>query len=306
MQVFDSFPYLTIPREKVELHAWELQGGKPLGPWLEGWDPGSDVSLSSTIALDPLEVRKICGLGKSSKLSIVVTWRSSGTTLRGNGCQIAIPVTRSGKHEFRLTLTVPGQELAGRLDLRTAVVLNHPGQEPRDALSARHPGSILWIRQDVTDLEGGRPMFPICGIPFSQFRGWSPEALWVLEWEPSTVDLYSQFSAEAKLYLNSDHPAYQAFSNSGRRAGPVGEAVRSALMHDLAETLVVAALARSEELDGEEFPGGTVGRVLAHIVSTTFDGLVASQVARKRLANPGWFTTRLQASTQLFNSLRKS
>jgi hypothetical protein len=305
MQSFESFPYLTIPQEKVEVHAWEFPDGKSLGPWVEEWDPGRDLQISTIITLDPLEARSFCGMGKDAKLDLVATWRASGTTLRGRGGLIHIPATKKGQQEFRVTLEVPGHEISGRLELRTSIVLVDPGKGGKE-LSATHPGSILWIHQVMTDLEGGRPMFPICAVSFATVNGWSPDALWVLEWGPSSVDLFSQFSAEVRLYLNSDHPAFPAFSRTDRRGDQSDEGIRSALLHDLAADLINVAMDRAEEIDGDEFPSGTIGKVLSSLIDHTFDGMNATQVVERRKVHPGWFSTRLQASTNLFGSVRVS
>lgn len=302
MQAFNSFPYLTIPQHRIEVHAWELPAGKPLGPSLEGWVHGKDLVLSSTLALDPDEVRKACGLGSDSRLALAATWRAAGTTLRGSGTLLPLPSDSCGQQEFRMALTVPGQEISGRLDIRTAVVLINRGA-CGDALSAVRPGSILWLQQVSTDLEGESPMFPICAVSFSQIKGWSPDALWVLEWEPSLVDLHAQFSAEARLYMNIDHPAVRAFRIASGPGSGQGNALRSVLMHDLAENLMLAGLTRAEEVDGEEFPHGSVGRVLSSLISSTFHGMGATQVSAESKRNPGWFSSRIQASTNLLATL---
>lgn len=302
MQAFNSFPYLTIPQERIEVHSWELPGGRPLGPSLEDWDPGRDVLLRSTFTLDPLEVRGHCGLGQDSRLSLAATWRSSGTTLRGRGVVVPLPSNRSGQQEYRMALTVPGLEISERLEIRTSVVLVSQGN-CSNALAPVYPGSVLWLHQISIDLEGGLPMFPVCAVPFSQVRGWSPDALWVLDWDPSSIDLHSQFSAEVRLCMNTEHPAYRAFGGTHHQRGQQEEAFHSVLVHDLAENLVEAGLDRADEVDAEEFPPGSVGRILSTLISSTFHGMGASQVALERRRIPGWFSTRLQASSKLFGTL---
>lgn len=305
MQAFTSFPYLTLPDEKVEVTGWTFPDGKPLRDVAENWDPGRDLTLTCTVSLDPSEVRRICGLGDNDGLALLATWRSTGTTLRGCGASIPLPVTQGGKESFGMTMVAPAGEISGRLEVRTTLVLMQPAAGG-GTLSAKHPGSVLWLRKDSTDLEGGRPTFPVCAVPFSDIPGWSPDALWVLEWDPATVDLFSPFSAEVRLYLNRDHPVFPAFGGADHRLSASDDAIRSVLFHDLAEDLVQAAISRSEEIEGEDFPGGSVGRVISSLVSASFSGMRPSLVAAKRRTNPGWFSTRMQASTKLFSTVRNA
>lgn len=302
MQSFNSFPYLTIPPAMIEMHSWELPGSKPLGTSLEGWDPGKDLALRSTFTLDPLKVRGHCGLGKDSGLALCATWRSSGTTLRGCGSIVPLPPVAGGKQDFSLEMTVPGREIGGRLEIRTSVILVRTGNSP-DALAPLHPGSVLWLHQASLDLEGNQPMFPICAIPFSQVRPWSPDALWVLDWKSSAIDLHAQFSAEVRLCMNTEHPAFHAIGGPSRHVAVQEQAVRSVLVHDLTANLLEAAISRADEVDGEEFPPGSVGSVLSALISSTFNGMGASQVAMERKHNPGWYSSRLQASAKFFGTL---
>lgn len=298
MQAFNGFPYITLPQESVDATAWELPSGKPLGPWVEGWAPGTDLSITCTVSLDADEVRKICGLSADAGLALVPTWRASGTTLRGRGAVHSLPAGEGGRMSYKLALVGPGDEIGGRLEVRTVLALGRTGTHA-SALSAVRPGSILWMRQDFTDLEGGPSAFPIRLVPFSGISGWSPEALWVLEWNPSLVELFSPFSKEVRLFINAEHPA---FGGAERSQGPSEESIRSIIFHEIAKDMALAAVLRAEEIEAEEFPAGSVGQVISNLLSTTFQGMRPTQVAARRRSNPGWFSTRMQASTNLLRT----
>ena len=298
MQAFNGFPYITLPHESVDATAWELPDGKPLGPWVEGWTSGTELTITCTVTLDADEVRKICGLGADAGLALVPTWRASGTTLRGRGSVQALPAGEGGRRSYKLDLVGPGDEIGGRLEIRTVLALDSPGRKA-SALSAARPGSILWMRQNYTDLEGGPSAFPIRMVPFSGISGWSPEALWVLEWNPSVVDLFSPFSKEVRLFINAEHPA---FGGAEYTQGPSEESLRSIIFHEIAKDMALAAVLRAEEIEAEEFPAGSVGQVISNLLSTTFQGMRPTQVAAKRRSNPGWFSTRMQASTNLLKT----
>ena len=134
-------PYLLPPASAVSVESWKASDGSLLPERLEHWDPFSETQVFRNVDVDLDAVRSACALGEDATLAIVAGWWSSRTRLGGAGEPIELGM-REGVVRATLALDVPGPVSGGRLDLRTVLILRHPGTAP-SVVSPRREGAVL-------------------------------------------------------------------------------------------------------------------------------------------------------------------
>jgi hypothetical protein len=285
-----SAPYLLPPETAVVAQPWTTDNGDPLGDRIDHWDPFTQLDIFRAVEVDIDAVRAACLLGTDSALALTATWVSTKTRLGDHGPVIELG-SNSGLVRAVLSLTVPGPVSGGRLDLRTRLILRHPGNEP-SPISPQRPGAVLWDDETRTALEGGAARFPITAADFRETQRYPDAAAWVLDWD--TDDLEVPVMGGMRLLINSSHTTLLETLRSGS-SDPRAAAVRSFVMFDVARSLVRGALENEVFLeDPESFTDGSVGRMLADLLTTCWPGVpVTSLHARLRDDS-----TRLDAELQ--------
>lgn len=178
----ETAPFLRVLASRVAPEAWiDATTGAPVPTYgIEGWDPSVDLVLERRIAVDPVAARADAGLSETARLACAATWLCPATTVRGAGSRVALD---AGSGDVTLELHIPGSELAGRVDVRTTIVLVNAGEGERP-LAPHIPGSVLWEDTVQVPVEGGASRFPMEWLNFAS-AGWLPAgAGWYLEWSP--------------------------------------------------------------------------------------------------------------------------
>ncbi len=284
-------PYLLPPETAVASQPWTTEDGAPVGDRLEHWDPFTELDLVKVMEIDLDAVRTACHLGADAAFALTATWYSSRTRIAGDG-----PVVELGSSEglvrAALSLCVPGTESGGRLDLRTRLVLRHPGCEPTQ-ISPRRVGDTLWTEESRIALEGGASRFPITAADFKESQRYPDAAAWVLDWDPD--DLETPVLGGMRLLVNSSHDTLLATLRSGSSDSQAA-AVRSFVTFDVARSLVRGAL-QSERFveDPQAFHEGSVGRMLFELLAMCWPGVPVNTLRTRSIEEPAHLDAELQA-----------
>lgn len=291
MKTAAAAPYLLPPEEAVVGHEWSTSEGVPIGDRLEHWDPFTELNAVRVVEVDVDAVRTACMLGEDAALALAATWKSSRTRLSGQGPVVELGAL-GGLVRVAVSLSVPGTVAGGRLDLRTRLVLRHPGDAP-SLISPRRVGSTLWTDEARIALEGAAARFPITAADFTTSHRYPDTAAWALEWNPD--DLESPVLGGMRLLVNSGHEALLAALRSGN-SDARASAVRSFVTFDVARSLVRGGL-QSERFveDPEGFQEGSVGRMLFELLAAAWPGIPVTTLAARALDDPSRLDAELQA-----------
>lgn len=290
MRTAATVPYLLPPDRAVEPGPWTDATGAELGDRIEHWDPFTVLELSRSTAVDLDLVRDRCQLGPDSTLALTTSWHATATRLSDGPAPVELS-TLTGPVQADLALTVPGDRVGGRVDLRTRLILRHPGSHPT-VISPRIPGTILWTDEHRVAVEGSAARFPVSAVDFTSSAAFPNGAGWALEWE--THDLHAPLLGALRLLINDSQPSLVAALRSGS-TDPRAAATRSFITYDVARTMLDVAL-RSEDFLAAPFgyDDGTIGRTIADLLSACLPGTDPRTAAALCADNPARFNAAIQ------------
>lgn len=259
-------PFLTAPEDAVRHGGWHLStsaGDSPLPAELDHWDYQTTLELSAPVFVDRAAVTKACGLATDSGLAVLVTAHSDFTRTEQRVCVLDIP--QQDTFDLAVRVALPGEQLGGRLTLRTFLVASDP--RPVSDLAPSHAGSIIWRTQQKTHLQGIGAQFPTDASDFSVTRPSQTGAAWELRVEMSDLD--ALFISAARLTLNSGCAPVQNLLEG--RQDDQTEQLRRTLRWDVTRQLVDLALGTEEVITAEFDPDATsVGGVLRNVLAAVW------------------------------------
>ncbi|MBX3738962.1 MAG: hypothetical protein KF715_19875 [Candidatus Didemnitutus sp.] len=278
------------------LHGRSLSDGEPI----RDWDPSLALQCTREIEIDLVRLSRSGGLKPGAFVSLLPTWWSEETSLRGCGAAHHIQVGASGgRQRFTLEITVPAEEIAGSLQLRSVLVLAaaSPAME-RDRLAPRRPGSVLWEDSISVLLEGDAPRFPMSVVDFVTDAVGPASACWCLEFSPPDPTLPAM--AALRLLVNSRHEIFrQALVSTAPTEAQL--AIRSGLKHAVAVEMVNLALCHARDLELGPHEAGTAGRVLADLLARVFPGESPVALQEKMKTEPAKLAMAIQAAMGLYS-----
>jgi hypothetical protein len=284
-------PYLLPPASAVSVDTWKALDGTPLPDRLDHWDPFTETELFRTVDVDVDSVRSACSLGDDATFSLVASWWSNRTRLGATGDALELG-TRSGVVRATLALQVAGPVAGGRLDLRTLLVLRHPGGAP-SVVSPRREGAVLWQEETRITLEGAAARFPVAAVDFAEVPRLPDTGGWALEWDAEDLDV--PVLASLRLLINASDDVLLGALRSGS-TDPRSNVIRSFVTYDVARTLIHTAL-RSEKFvdDPEVFEEDSVGRMLFELLAMCWPGVPIKALATRLQDDPARIDAELQA-----------
>ena len=299
-------PFVRPDKRAFAMQDWRVVNGRMLqeGTLVPEWDQSLYLQVTRVIEINMRMVADSGRLLPGAKIGLLPTWWSEGTGLRGAGelAPISIEGQDGRPQRFELFLSVPGHQLAGNIQLRTALVLIEPTKAmARDNLAPHRPGSVLWEDAITAVLEGQASRFPITVMDFVAADLGPENACWRFEWTPTDPALPAM--ATMRLYLNSRQPAFHTAAVS-QDPSTDQTAMRSALKYGLAEEMIRLAIDRADELESGsgDFPTASGGRVLIDLLGRIFPGRSPVACREFRLQDPGRFQAEIQARTGLFGA----
>jgi len=285
----DSTPFLVAPPDSICSDGWFLEQGDVLPSILPDWDPATNLNLYRDMSLETEVISRACALRPGSSARVGVTWTSSArlsTVVSGPLVQL------DGETQtVQLAVTVPGREVAGKLQLRTFVWVEDP--LPESGLSPKSEGDLIWSDRQSVVLESDAARFPVNVIDFEK-AFLDPRASWYLDWPTRRFD--EPFLASLRLLINSRKSEVVEAVKSDSES-EAAEAIRRHILLDTARTLIEFGLG-SEEFheDYSQFPEGTVGHAISELITTCWgSGVSPSDVRRVREEMPQAFDCQLQA-----------
>jgi hypothetical protein len=284
-------PYLLPPDEAVIEQAWTDSQGLELPDRLAHWDPFTDFQVFRSIDVDLDVVRASCLLPEDAAFAVTTSWTSSRTRLSEPGPPVELGQL-DGIIRASLTLEIPGARSGGRVDLRTALILRHPGSAP-SPISPRRAGAILWTDARRISVEGGAARFPISAVDFTAAPGLPDGATWKLEWAVDRLD--APVLGDVRLLVNANNERLLAALRSGANDA-TAVVTRSFVLFDVARTLIAGALQNEQFVsEPERFDEGSIGRMLFELLSMYWPGVPIQTLASRQASNPARLEAELQA-----------
>ena len=296
-----SVPFLRIDQSRVVAGPWtDMASGAVLpSHGLDGWDPTTDLRFERDLTIDIDGARADAGLTDGEALACAVTWYCPTTTVRGAGTRVQL---RDGSTNIRLAVEPSGRELAGRVEVRTLVVLAERGLG-RAPLAARIPGSVLWDDSTTVALEGAGSRFPMEWLDFGS-TAWLPSgAGWYLDWSPDAPE--APALGAVRLYLNSSHAAVRR-AVTANPPTPEDRVVRDVIEFDVARSLILGALrADPGPWDAAAGEQGTVAAVVGRLLRVAFPTETMDGLRNRFTATPERLGVRIQDGLRLFHDIAR-
>jgi hypothetical protein len=291
MRTAPAPPYALPPGNAVTDEPWRDADGRELPDRLEHWDSFTEIELFRALDVDLDSVRTSCRLGNDATFTLVASWYSQRTRLSG-AAEVVELGQLGGLVRAPLALKIPGDSAGGRLDLRTALALRHPGGSITP-ISPKREGAVLWFDSTSVALEGGSARFPVTALDFEAVTSIPDNASWKLEWTPEALE--APVLGDVRLLVNSSDESLLSALRSGA-ADPRSSAVRSFVMFDVARALVDGALSNDQFVqDPEGFEEGTIGRMLFELTATCWPGTPTKILASRKREDPARLEAELQA-----------
>jgi hypothetical protein len=299
MTLATSAPFRIPGKDRVLVQSWWiLDGGQAVEApeALPHWDPLTRIDVRCDLVLDLDGLRADCDLGKDSRFGLILRWQSAGTSIRGTG-----PMTLISKSTRDITLTaeIPGSDVAQSVRC-DAHVLFWSGR-PKSVVAPSVTGTVLWTASKEVVLEGIGSRFPVEFCDFND-RGWLPsDAGWYLDWDPEQPE--QPFLRGVRLLINTRHSAVSsAVAGHGAvGASPRDRAIVESVHHDVARVMILGILRNNDFVRGPDaFPEGSVGRTLARLIRTLFQGERMPELAERAKSNPFRLECELQERLSLF------
>ncbi|MCS5733776.1 hypothetical protein [Herbiconiux daphne] len=256
-------PYFVPPEGLVVMSTWELDG-TPMPEFLEGWDPQTDLVMSSRLSVDLVEFLAAARLPERTDLRLTISWSSSTTGMSASLYSATLEPNQA------YTVTLPGDRIGGTVQVRSAITLTDERQ-PAGVAEAFRAGSVLWDSVTAFRLDGDSAMFPI-GIADFAGTPYGPHASWHLQ---SSDELDAPFLGTFLLLINTrDTLLVEAIDQ--KRPTALSMQLVSELEAGVAAVMVEQALL-FEDVDLESYPDDSVGRVLGRYKQIAHSaGLTAS------------------------------
>jgi hypothetical protein len=290
-----AYPYRRPPGDVVTGGPWLRVGGDSLvelPPELPEWDYGTVLHLRRPMRVDGLRARETCGLAPESAVTLTVVWAAANSALRGAAWQGELPAVDGA--ELEIDFELAGDELGGRLDLETSLVLR--AAAPGSSASApNRPGSVLWREVHSVMLQGDAVLFPLAIVDFEQVR-YPSGAAWHLE---LSEDLDSQALGSILLLANKRRPIVTSALENAATPSDADRLVLSTVQSEVIRSLVERAVVNEDFDPDNDYATGTVGALLASVLRATFPDRDLDALRREREHDPILFTTRLQHATGL-------
>lgn len=284
-------PYLLPPEEAVTAEDWRTSDGSPLPERLEHWDPFTDIDLVRIVSVNVDAVRAACQLSGDSALAVSASWVSTRTRLGAEGPPVEIG-TLDGRVRLPVSVSVPGVNAGGRLDIRTRLILRTHGTEP-SPISPKRLGAVLWTQETRIELEGAAARFPVSPADFRAIPRLPDTGAWALEWDPEALE--APVLGTVRLLVNVAEQSLVEALRSGS-ADARATMVRSFLTYDVARSLVHGALQNERFVDAPEtFDEGSVGRMLFELLASCWPGMPVKALASRRLDDPARLDAELQS-----------
>lgn len=243
---------------------------QPLPAALDTWDTGMTLHLFREVSVDVRRLREDCALSKDVSVRLAAIWHSAGTSLRSCGF---VSELIGPEQDVKVSLDVPGNELAAELVLTTQIVVGG-FSSPSSRATPSRPGTVLWSDECQLILEGRAPRFPIEVLDFSE-HAWLPaQAAWYLDWEE---DLDCQVLGGPRLLLNSKNAGV-----SRMLAQPADDAAAVAILDAMRFDVTVSmlsAIARSDLQRADEYERGSTGHALVRLLRHMFPDVPLETVA---------------------------
>jgi hypothetical protein len=283
-------PYLrTTP---ARLQPWEIKVGADFAPLPEqhpGWDATVDLHLRRHVFIDGAKVREQSGLGADATVRLVAGWRSE--LAREKCLPYRHGLSPAGNFEGTVDLQVPGSRLAASVVLVLGLVLVHAGKDA-SRLSARAPGSWLWVDEQELRLERTRGRFPMEWADFGA-SGLSADAPWFLDWP--NQEWSAPLLGSLRLKLNKTNPTMSELLDLPDEDPRRKLVIRSAIL-DVAKQLVIAALSSDDFVANEQsFPDASVGASVRALIAMALPSTSLAAARSQMRDHAGAFHMRLQA-----------
>ncbi|SHK41353.1 hypothetical protein SAMN05443637_10610 [Pseudonocardia thermophila] len=293
-----AFPFIRPPRDVVRVGPWSravADGVEELPRELPDWDYETVLSLRRPVQVDGLRARRSSGLPDDAELDLTVRWGSSTCALRGRAWRAPVP-PRDGA-EIGIEFDLDGDQLGGVLELDTVLTLRRATDGASPA-AARRPGSVLWNDRFSVLLQGDAVLFPLAIADFQDLP-YPTGAGWFLE---IGHDLEAAALGSILLLANERRKVVVDALAAAGSPSEADERVLSALRTDVQRALIEHALAHEDFSDDVEYPGGSLGALLAAVLRTTFPAFGVEGLRRERNADPILFTARIHDATDLLAS----
>lgn len=285
--------YLVPTGDCVEASAWTDEGGAVIGESVDHWDPATELRFTRAVTVDLDAVREQCRLGPDAAFALIATWRAPTRTRLGDVGDLVELGNLGGLVRAPVTVTIPGRESGGRLDLTTRLVMRSAGTDA-SPISPRRPGTVLWTETDRVALEGSAARFPMAATDFTVLARVPDGAAWFIEWDPQ--DLEAPVLGGLRLLLNSEHPRIVSAVRTASD-DPAAPIVRSMIECDVARHLVRTALDNETFLrTAEGFPDESVGRLLIDLVAMVWPGIPLPALRARALQDPARIDAEVQAA----------
>lgn len=294
-----AFPFLVLPDEVVRFDKWLIgDRGQPLHPAgsvLDNWDYARDLEVAALAEIDWVAVSEALQLPVDRlrlRLSLIAGTGAGNLPRRQERLREIVVGQASGKNH--LSGIVLGRNLSGRLQLSLHVSLESPCNDGT-ALSPKVRGARLWqCRHDILIEDGGDSRFPVETASFSRLFGGKPQeqAPWYLHWRPGAFQ--ADFSACARLYVNSDRPEILARFVDGDGL------TLQAIMGDIVSQMMGSMLDQEDAAEIlAECDEGSVGRQVRQWLDFGFPGQEIASVKVMRDQNPGAFRAAILAASEV-------
>ena len=233
------------------------------------------------------------------------SWRTPEWTSTSERCAVTAPATVRGNAwqqllppedgvEIPVDFDLPGDELGGVLTLTTLITMTRSGSHPSPA-APRRPGSILWSDEHRVALQGDEALFPIAQADFQDLPH-PDRGSWYLE---IGEELDAAAMGSLLLLVNERRPlVLDALANASSPSA-THQAILSVLRTDILRTLIERALVDDDFDEEEDYPAGSLGATLRHVIRGTFETEDFESLRREREQQPGFFTTRIQAAADM-------
>lgn len=284
-----AWPYRRLQADFVEAERWQLSIGtsaaSPLRDLTSGWDPQAVMRLARVFRLCD-GAHESLGIAPDTPLLVAITWRATGSGLRGVAGRWTVPASASFDRE--LSVELHGDALGGVLTLRTQVVLGHAlARLPHRPHLA---GSVLWEDEVETRLEGSDPSFPVTIVDFS-YTLFDPRAEWHLSIgdDPEAAAMGS-----LRLYVNSRFAATRDAFAGAASANPAQEMILRSVMSDVRRLMLERGLTLDRDRAWEP---GSLGALLVHRLAVDLPGRAPAGLQDMRTAYPHEFDLVVRAET---------
>lgn len=290
-----AFPFLRPPADTVNVGPWSrltADGGDPLPETLMDWDYDTTLSLFRPLTIDGARARRAGGLADGSELDLTVQWFASSSALRGRAWRCSVPDVDG--FEAAVAFDLPGGDLGGTLELVTSVTLRAAAAGSSAAAAAR-PGSVLWSDRFRVLLQGDNTLFPIAPADFHDLP-YPTGAGWYLHIDE---DLEAAALGSLLLLVNERHDVVMQALDTAASPTEADRRVLSTLRSDVLRVMVEHALTHEDLSDEVDYPPGSLGALLLHVVRNAFPSFSLEAMRRERRTAPALFSSRIQAASNL-------